>query len=89
MSQTAQQQVRIGNDLGLHLRAAGALVQLASRFQAEIWLRRSTTQANAKSIMSVLSLAAGKGVALTVSAEGSDAEAAVAAIVGLIAKGFV
>ena len=85
---TAERDVRIVSDLGLHLRAAGALVQLASRFRAEIRLRRGTTEANAKSIMSVLSLAAGKGVTLNLRAEGEDAAAAVTAIAQLIASGF-
>lgn len=84
----ARRTVRIINELGLHLRAAGALVQLAERFDAEIWLHRGATRINAKSIMSVLSLAAGKGVVLDVVAEGSDAEAAAEAIGQLIAGGF-
>ena len=89
MSDPLQVTVTIRNDLGLHLRAAGALVQLASRFQAEIRLRRGSTEANAKSIMSVLSLAAGKGVELVLSAEGDDAAAAVAALAGLVEGGFL
>ena len=80
--------VRIVNDLGVHLRAAGALVQVAGRFGAEIWLNHNDARANAKSIMSVLSLAAGKGAELVVSAGGDDAQAAVDAIVELIERGF-
>lgn len=88
MNQTATRQVTIVNDLGLHLRAAGALVQVASRFQAEVWLKRGSADANAKSIMSVLSLAASKGTKLDVVAEGSDAEAAAQAVADLIDGGF-
>lgn len=88
MNQTATRQVTIVNDLGLHLRAAGALVQVASRFQAEVWLKRGGADANAKSIMSVLSLAASKGTKLDVMAEGSDAEAAAQAVAELINGGF-
>jgi phosphocarrier protein HPr len=83
-----EKKVRIQNDLGLHLRAAGALVQVACRFNAEIRLKRGNTEANAKSIMSVLSLAAGKGVELTVIAEGADAQDAVAQVAKLIEGGF-
>ncbi len=89
MSAAAEKKVKIQNDLGLHLRAAGALVQVASRFQAEIRLKRGATEANAKSIMSVLSLAAGKGVELVLSAEGDDAKDAVDKLAKLIEAGFV
>ena len=88
MNSTAEQKVRINNDLGLHLRAAGILVQVATGYRSEITLKRGTTEANAKSIMSVLSLAAGKGVELTLAADGEDAEVAVQAIAELIERGF-
>ena len=88
MKSTATQKVTINNDLGLHLRAAGILVQVATGFISEVTLRRGATEANAKSIMSVLSLAAGKGVELTLDAEGDDAQAAVAALTQLIDGGF-
>jgi len=88
LSAAIEKKVRIQNDLGLHLRAAGALVQVASRFKSEIRIRRGATEANAKSIMSVLSLAAGKGVELTLSAEGDDAQAACDAVAALIEGGF-
>lgn len=88
MSAAFEKKVRIQNDLGLHLRAAGALVQVASRFKSEIRIRRGATEANAKSIMSVLSLAAGKGVELTLIAEGDDANDAIVALEKLIDEGF-
>ncbi|MEE8409209.1 MAG: HPr family phosphocarrier protein [Myxococcota bacterium] len=84
----ASRKVRIANDLGIHLRAAGALVQVAGRFSCEIWLERSGTRANGKSIMSVLSLAASRGVELVVVAVGDDADDAVSAVVDLIEHGF-
>ena len=85
---SAQRSVQISNDLGLHLRAAGALVQLASRFRSDIWLSKGTVEANAKSIMSVLSLAAGKGAKLTLRATGEDAQDAIAALAQLVEAGF-
>lgn len=88
MKASADKKVCIVNDLGLHLRAAGALVQLASRFDSDIVLRRGSSEANAKSIMSVLSLAAGKGVELMLSAQGEDAEVAVQSLSQLIEAGF-
>jgi len=87
MSQSSRK-VRIANDLGVHLRAAGALVQVAGRFVAEVWLDHNEARANAKSIMSVLSLAASKGTELDIVASGDDAQAAVDAIVELIERGF-
>jgi phosphocarrier protein len=74
--------------LGIHLRAAGVLVQVAGRFAAEVWVERRGNRANGKSIMSVLSLAAGHGSELEISAEGDDARDAVNAIVDLIENEF-
>ena len=78
----------IANKLGLHARASAKLTQLASGFAAEVWLTRNGRRVNAKSIMGVMMLAAGKGAAVTVEAEGADAEAALAAIGRLIADKF-
>jgi phosphocarrier protein len=78
----------IRNKLGLHARPSAQLTQTASRFRAEVHLSRSGRRVNAKSIMGVMMLAAGQGAALTVEAEGDDAEAAVQAIGELIAEGF-
>ena len=78
----------IVNKLGLHARASARLTQVASGFQSEVWLSRSGRRVNAKSIMGVMMLAAGKGASITVEAEGADAEAALAAIRALIADRF-
>ena len=78
----------IVNKLGLHARASAKLTQLASAFKSEIWLSRSGRRVNAKSIMGVMMLAAGKGAAVTIEAEGDDADAALNAIRGLIAEKF-
>jgi phosphocarrier protein HPr len=85
---SATRTVRIVNDLGIHLRAAGLLVQVAGRFRSEVWLERNQMRANGKSIMSVLALAASKGVELKVTADGDDAEDALGAVCGLIERGF-
>jgi phosphocarrier protein HPr len=78
----------IVNKLGLHARASAKLTQLASGFQSEIHLARNGRRVNAKSIMGVMMLAAGKGCSIVVEAEGADAEAALAAIGALIADRF-
>ena len=78
----------IVNRLGLHARASAKLTQVASAFKAEIWVSRSGRRVNAKSIMGVMMLAAGKGTSVLVEAEGDDAEAALEAILKLIADRF-
>jgi len=83
-----QRNVTVKNDLGLHLRAAGALVRVASSFQSEIWLEHGKDRANAKSIISVLALAAGKGADLKISVEGPDAQEALQAVYNHIEQGF-
>jgi len=78
----------IVNRLGLHARAAAKLTHVASGFQCEIWLSRSGRRVNAKSIMGVMMLAAGKGSTVTIEANGEDADAALAALTKLIAERF-
>ncbi|MGH8737609.1 MAG: HPr family phosphocarrier protein [Burkholderiales bacterium] len=78
----------IVNKLGLHARASAKLTQLASGFQSEIHLTRNGRRVNAKSIMGVMMLAAGKGSAVGIEAEGEDALDALAAIGALIAEKF-
>ena len=78
----------IVNKLGLHARAAAKLTHLASSFDSEIWISRSGRRVNAKSIMGVMMLAAGKGSKVKLEAEGADADAALTALTGLIANRF-
>ncbi len=78
----------IVNQLGLHARAAAKLTQTAARFASEIWLARNGRRVNAKSIMGVMMLAAGKGSVVTLEAEGEDAQAALDALKQLIAERF-
>ena len=84
----ARAEVEITNKLGLHARASAKLTQVASGFKCEIWLSRSGRRVNAKSIMGVMMLAAGKGASIMIEAEGEDAEAALAALLKLIADKF-
>ena len=81
-------ETEIINKLGLHARAAAKLTQVASGFAADVWLSRNGRRVNAKSIMGVMMLAAGKGSRITIEAEGEDADAALAAIRELIAGRF-
>lgn len=81
-------ELTIANKLGLHARAAARLTQVASQFRAEVWLTRNGRRVNAKSIMGVMMLAAGKGATLTVEADGADADEALAALRHLVADRF-
>ena len=80
--------VTIVNKLGLHARAAAKLTHLAGNYQCDIWLSRSGRRVNAKSIMGVMMLAAGKGSRLVIEADGEDADDAMDAILSLIAGRF-
>ncbi len=82
--------VKIINRLGLHARAAAGLVRLASTFQSKIKLFRTdnSVNADAKSILSVLTLAASKGVELEMVVEGEDEKAAFEAIQDIFKNGF-
>ena len=84
----ASAEVQIVNKLGLHARASAKLTQIASSFKSEVWLSRNGRRVNAKSIMGVMMLAAGKGASITIDAQGDDAEAALAALQKLIADKF-
>ena len=78
----------IVNKLGLHARASAKLTQLAGSFPCEVWMERGSRRINAKSIMGVMMLAAGRGATVTIDTEGERAEEAVQAILKLIAGKF-
>ncbi len=80
--------VEITNKLGLHARASAKLTQLAGSYPCEVWMERNGRRINAKSIMGVMMLAAGKGSMVTVDTDGDRADEALSAIVALIADKF-
>ena len=81
-------EAEIVDKLGLHARASAKLTQAATGFTSEVWLERNGRRVNAKSIMGVMMLAAGKGASIIVDTEGVDADAALQAILKLIADKF-
>jgi phosphotransferase system HPr (HPr) family protein len=85
-----ERSVLVVNRLGLHARAAARLVRTAGAFRSTIRLERAdrSASADAKSILSVLMLAAARGTELRVSAEGPDEAVALGAVCTLIAGGF-
>lgn len=78
----------IENELGLHARAATMFVQVASKFDADIMVTKDGREVNGKSIMGVLTLVASKGTAITIRAEGRQADDVVEAIGKLVADKF-
>jgi phosphocarrier protein len=81
-------EAEIINKLGLHARASAKLTQLAGSFPCEVWMERGTRRINAKSIMGVMMLAAGKGSTVTIDTEGDRADEALQAILALIGNRF-
>ena len=78
----------ISNKLGLHARASAKLTKLAGSFPCDVWISRGERRVNAKSIMGVMMLAAGKGSTIVVETEGSDEQQALEAILKLVADKF-
>ena len=83
-----QREIEIVNKLGLHARASAKLTQLASRFQSDVHIARSGRRVNAKSIMGVMMLAAGKGATVALETTGAQEDEAMEALVALIADYF-
>jgi phosphocarrier protein HPr len=81
-------EAEIVNKLGLHARASAKLTQTAASFASHVWLSHNARRVNAKSIMGVMMLAAGKGSRITIETDGADADAALGAIVKLIGDRF-
>ncbi len=84
----AEMRIQVVNKLGLHARPAALLVQVASRFKSEIRLKKDEMEANAKSILSVMMLAAEVGSFISLKADGVDEQQALEAIAQLFEDKF-
>ena len=80
--------VVVSNELGLHARAAARFVQLAAQFESQIRVGRDSKVMDGKSIMGILLLAASRRTTLTITADGPDEAAAVAALIHLVESGL-
>ncbi len=78
----------ISNKLGLHARASAKLTKLAGSFPCEVWMSKGDRRINAKSIMGVMMLAAGLGSTVELETDGPDEQAAMEALLALIADKF-
>ena len=86
--QKAQRTVTVTNPQGLHARPADMFVKLANRYQSKIEIIKDSERVDGKSILALLTLAAGEGTKLSIEATGSDAEQALDALVELVAQNF-
>lgn len=84
MPASSERSVRMPTEVALHARPAGQFVKAAAGFRSRVTVAVNGKEADAKSILAVLSLGARGGVALTLRAEGDDAEAAVGALVDCV-----
>jgi phosphotransferase system HPr (HPr) family protein len=84
----AKKDFTILNKLGIHARPAAQFVKTANRFQADIFVEKDGEEVDGKSIMGLMMLAAGHGSIISVSADGSDEDAALEAIGDLITRKF-
>ncbi len=80
--------LRVEHPVGLHARPAALFVQTAKKFKSDIRVKHGDKEANAKSILGVLTLGANQGAVVTIRAEGEDAEEALAAIKKLFDDNF-
>ena len=84
----ARAETEIINKLGLHARASAKLTQLAGKFDCDIWMEKGSRRINAKSIMGVMMLAAGRGSKVVIETTGDDEDEALEGILKLIADKF-
>lgn len=85
---TLKRRLVVQNEVGLHARPAKNLVMVLNKFASEVFIEKDGYRINAKSIIGVLTLAAGKGTTLLVIADGEDAQEALDAAEQLFADGF-
>ncbi|MDA7950600.1 MAG: HPr family phosphocarrier protein [Pirellulaceae bacterium] len=86
--QSAKKEVTVTNEMGLHVRPSSCFVEIASQFEADIFVKREADRVDGKSLMSILSLGAKKGTLLSIEANGPDAQGAVSALADLIENGL-
>ncbi len=75
-----QKKVNLKNKFGLHSRPAMKIAEMAQKFTAEVYLRFNGNKVDAKSVINILMLGAGKGDSLTIMADGTDSKEAVSAL---------
>jgi phosphotransferase system HPr (HPr) family protein len=84
-----ERHVTVCNELGMHLRSAGAFVRLAAKFQSQVRVGTAELPAvDGKSILGLATLGAPRGTVLHLSADGPDEQEAIEALAALVNDGF-
>lgn len=83
-----KKELKITNKLGIHARPAGLIAKICSQFACEIRMIKDGYEINPKSIMGILTLAAGNGTLITVITNGKDEKEAMVSIEQLFEKKF-
>jgi phosphocarrier protein HPr len=78
----------IQNRLGMHARPASMFVRVANKYRADIWVQKDGQRVNGKSILGLMTLAAGQGARIVISAQGADAGKAVQELEKLVQGRF-
>lgn len=81
-----QKTLKIRNKLGIHMKPASLFVSEASKYKSQIYISKDDMKVNAKSIIGVMMLAAGKDSVITIEAEGEDAEEALENLEDLVIR---
>lgn len=83
-----RQEATIRNKMGMHVRPATRVAEIARKFKSEVFLIKEGQKVDAKSCIELLTLAAVMGTRLEVEAEGEDAQDAASSVARLINSGF-
>ena len=81
-------EIVVQNQVGLHARPATFFIQKANEFTSSIWIAKDERKVNAKSLLGVLSLGITRGTSVSITADGTDEEAAIDALTSLVASNF-
>ena len=79
-------ELTIKNEVGLHARPATYFIQKANEFKSGIWVEKEERRVNAKSLLGIMSLGIVTGTTVTLTADGTDAEAAINALEALLQR---
>lgn len=78
----------VQNQYGIHARPAAMFVKTASKFQSDVTVEKDDIKVSGKSIMGLMTLEAGNGVALKITARGADADKVLDELENLVARKF-
>ncbi len=85
---TVSRDMKITNEQGLHMRPALLIMKLAEKYASDISLTKDNQRVSAKSVISIMTLAATQGSTVTIEATGPDAAEAVEAVAAIVNDGF-